>query len=259
MRLYTVSEVAKLSGVSVRTLHHYHDVGLLLPAAVGANGYRHYGDDELQRLQQILLHREVGLPLSEIAQVLDASNFDRTKALRAHRVRLSAQARRYRRLIRTIDETIAAIESEAAMEPTRMYRGFKLDAAEVEPSEAWLRARFGPQVQCDIERSRAVEAAWSPRERAAYMDEGLRFDAMLANVIGRGLSPASDAVQDLVRVHCAAVCQGWGITPCKAACLVLAEIYRDGPMFRQRFAQIGPGAAGYVGQAIQTYVERELS
>ena len=66
MKTLTVAEVAKLSGVSIRTLHHYDQIGLLRPAFTGHNRYRHYGQEQLLRLQQILLHRELGIPLSDI-------------------------------------------------------------------------------------------------------------------------------------------------------------------------------------------------
>jgi DNA-binding transcriptional MerR regulator len=259
LRLYTVSEVAKLSGVSVRTLHHYHEVGLLKPASVGANGYRHYGEDELLRLQQILFHREVGLPLSEIARVLDAPDFDRAAALKAHRARMVVEAKRYRQLIHTIDETLAALEGATTMNEKRMYRGFEVDEAESAKGEDWLRSRFGPGTQANIDRSRAVGANWSDEELETYYREGREFDAAVAKAMADGLAGSSGPVQDLVRAHCATVCRGWGVPPSKGACLMLAEIYRDGPMFEPRFAQIGPGAAKYVGDAITTYAERELA
>src|SRR5690242_16545098 len=120
----TVSEVAKLSGVSVRTLHHYDEVGLLKPAGVGPNGYRYYGRGELLRLQQILFHRELGFSLQEIGRVLDAEDFDKVAALKAHRAKLAAEAARYRRLMRTIDATLAALEGDATMDETAMYMGF---------------------------------------------------------------------------------------------------------------------------------------
>src|SRR3981189_3367262 len=110
---YTVSQVARLSGVSVRTLHHYDEIGLLKPASVGANGYRYYGREELLRLQQILFHRELGFSLEEIGRTLDAKGFDKVAALKAHRQKLEAATRRYRRLMRTIDETLAALEGDA--------------------------------------------------------------------------------------------------------------------------------------------------
>ncbi len=115
MDTFTVKEVARLSGVTVRALHHYDAIGLLKPATVGANGYRYYGRDDLLRLQQILFHRELGFSLSEIGQILDAAGFDRTAALRAHREHLLATARRARALIRTIDQTLMALNGDAPM------------------------------------------------------------------------------------------------------------------------------------------------
>jgi MerR family transcriptional regulator, thiopeptide resistance regulator len=259
LRLYTVSEVAKLSGVSVRTLHHYDEIGLLKPARVGANGYRHYGQDELLRLQQILFHREIGLPLGEIAKVLDAPDFDRAEALRAHRRRLLDQTRRHRRLIRTIDETLAALEGATTMDNKRIYRGFDLEAADQAGAEDWLRTRFGGWVEERIQHSRAVGAGWSEDETEAYLQEGREFDAAIAEAIAKRRSPTSKEVQALVRQHCATVCRGWGVPAVQGSCLTLAEIYRDMPQFRQRFEQIGPGAAAFVADAIQAYAERELT
>jgi DNA-binding transcriptional MerR regulator len=116
MSVYTVKKVAKLSGVSARALHHYDEIGLLKPACVGANGYRYYGRDELLRLQQILFHPELGFPLEQIRQVLSAPEFDRLAALRAHRERLKAEVRRYQRLVRTLDATLAALEGNTDMD-----------------------------------------------------------------------------------------------------------------------------------------------
>src|SRR4051812_13151083 len=94
---YTVKQLADLSGVSVRTLHHYDAIGLLKPASVGSNGYRQYGREELLRLQQILFQRELGLSLEQIRRAQDAPGFDRAKALREHREKLLQEAERFRR------------------------------------------------------------------------------------------------------------------------------------------------------------------
>ncbi len=80
--MFTVNEVSKLAGVSVRTLHYYDKIDLLKPAKVKDSGYRLYGDSELERLQQILLFRELEFPLKEIKEILDSPNFDRNEALR---------------------------------------------------------------------------------------------------------------------------------------------------------------------------------
>src|SRR3569833_3100298 len=124
MRLLTVRQVAKLSGVSVRALHHYDEIGLLKPASVGRNRYRYYGQDELLRLQQILLHRELDIPLNEIGAILDDPGFDQLEALRQQRERLVSEAKRYARLVRTIDRTIASLNGAETMRNAELYKGF---------------------------------------------------------------------------------------------------------------------------------------
>ena len=124
MRNLTVKQLAALSGVTVRTLHHYDDIGLLRPACVGANGYRYYGRGELLRLQQILFHRELGVPLSAIAELLDLQGGDQIGVLRQHREKLEAERERYRVLIETIDRTIADLNKEKTMANADLYKGF---------------------------------------------------------------------------------------------------------------------------------------
>lgn len=80
--MYTVKEISRLTGVSVRTLHHYHAVGLLVPAQVSPAGYRLYDQENLERLQAILFFRELEFPLRDIKAILDAPGFDRRQALR---------------------------------------------------------------------------------------------------------------------------------------------------------------------------------
>lgn len=257
---YTVSEVAKLSGVSVRTLHHYDEVGLLKPAAVGANGYRYYGRDELLRLQQILFHRELGFALEEIRQVLDAKDFDRVAALRAHRERLAADARRYRRLVRTIDETLAALEGATTMDDEKIYRGFDLDSEKQAQAEDWLRGRFGPGVQEHIDRSKAVMQSWSADQVEAFRAEAQAFDAAMVKAMADGLPAAGEAVQTLMRGHCAWIGRAWGMAPpSRQAYLGLSEIYQEQPTFRQRYEALAPGLTDYLATAMEAYADRELS
>jgi DNA-binding transcriptional MerR regulator len=109
MKDLTVKQLAAISGVTVRTLHHYDEIGLLKPAWIGENGYRYYGRTQLLRLQQILFHREFGVQLNEIAELLDMEGEDQVGALLRHRERLEAEAKRYAELIDTIDLTIAGI------------------------------------------------------------------------------------------------------------------------------------------------------
>ena len=116
MSRYTVKQLARLSGVSVRTLHHYDEIGLLKPAFLGENRYRYYGREELLRLQDILFHRELGVPLQEIARLLELQGPDRVAILREHREWLAQRVERSRQLLETIDRTIAELNGDGAMD-----------------------------------------------------------------------------------------------------------------------------------------------
>src|SRR6188768_3488278 len=103
---YTVKQVARMSGVSVRTLHFYDELGLLKPAYHGANGYRFYEEAQLLTLQQILFYRELGFELKQIKRILGRPGFDKVAALESHRKVLRQNLADTRKLIHTIDKTL---------------------------------------------------------------------------------------------------------------------------------------------------------
>ena len=142
MNSYTVKQLARLSGVSVRTLHHYDEIGLLKPAFVGENRYRYYGREELLRLQDILFHRELGVPLQDIALLLEADGRDRLVILREHRARLAERVERSRLLLTTIDRAIAELTGEGTMDDNELYKGFSPE--EQAKHEQYVVDRFGP-------------------------------------------------------------------------------------------------------------------
>ena len=103
---YTVKQVAGMSGVSVRTLHFYDEMGLLKPAYLGVNGYRFYQEPQLLHLQQILFYRELGFELRQIQRILGRADFQKIAALQSHRKVLQQNLSHTRTLIETIDKTI---------------------------------------------------------------------------------------------------------------------------------------------------------
>ena len=113
-RSYHVNEVARIAGVSIRTLHHYHEIGLLVPPGRTESGYRLYDDDALLRLQQILIGRELGLSLEQIRRSLDDPKFDRRQALLAQRRQLAERGEQVARMIGAIDRALQAIEQDGA-------------------------------------------------------------------------------------------------------------------------------------------------
>jgi len=123
---YTVNKLAKLSGVSVRTLHWYDEIGLLKPAFYQTNGYRYYEEEQLLLLQQILFFRELGFKLNDIQKILDSSDFDKIKALYAHKSTLEKSVNRMHTLIHTIDKTILHLRGKKTMVDKELYSGFDM-------------------------------------------------------------------------------------------------------------------------------------
>ena len=250
----TVRQVAKASGVSVRALHHYDEIGLLKPAEIGRNGYRYYGRDEMLRLQQILFYRELGFPLEAIRRTLDDPRFDRRAALDAHRARLEAESARLRRLIRTIDRTIETMEKETAMDDGDMFAGFS-----AEKQAEWERdieARYGDGGKAAVARSRAAMNARTPAETAAFKAEIDALHEAFAALIDRGAEPDSAETQGLVARHYRWICRSW--TPDAAAYAGLGRLYAEHEDFRTMYEAIRPGLAGYLAAALAIYAERAL-
>ena len=139
---WSIVEVARHAGVSSRTLRHYDDVGLVPPAYVGGNGYRYYEQEQLLRLQEVLLLRELGLPLDAIGRVLDGTD-DRVAVLREHHAALLLERDRIDRLATTVARTIEMREGGDHMTPEELFEGF--DAGTQREYEAELVERFGPR------------------------------------------------------------------------------------------------------------------
>ncbi len=137
---YTVGELANMSGVSVRALHHFERLGLLTPAR-GGNGYRSYGPGDVDRLQQILLYRELGMPLKDIRAILDDPAFDPRAALVRHLGELRAKKDHIDSLIASVERTLASLEGGAPMSAEEKFEAFKRNLVQENES------RYGGEVR----------------------------------------------------------------------------------------------------------------
>ena len=122
--VYTVKKLAKLSGVSVRTLYFYDEIDLLKPAYYGDNKYRYYEEEQLLMLQQILFYRQLGFPLEDIREILKSSDFDKIKALNSHKNLLQQDLDQKKQLIKTIDKTLLHLRGKTKMKDAELYYGF---------------------------------------------------------------------------------------------------------------------------------------
>jgi MerR family transcriptional regulator, thiopeptide resistance regulator len=240
---WSTVEVARMTAVSSRTLRHYDHIGLLTPTATGPGGLRWYGRAELLRLQHVLLLRELGLGLDDVAQVLDGVT-DEVDALRRHRERLVAEAHRLMRLAETVDRSIIERTGGTTVPAEELFDGFRHD-----PYAAEARERWGEQVVEAQQRA----ASWDDATAARVRDEGEAIHQELAEAVRAGRPPDDPAVQDLVARHHAWVSRFW--TPDAAAYTGLGRLYVDDERFTATIDAHQPGLAAYLCAAIATYAQ----
>lgn len=256
MVMHTVKKVARMAGVSVRALHHYDEIGLLKPAHIGANGYRYYGREELLRLQQILIHRELGIPLAEVGTILDDPDFDRLAVLENQRGRVAEQADRFAQMLRTIDRTIADIKGDRAMKDADLYSGV-VDPQKQAEYEVWLEDKYGPEIRDHIEVSQRKMDAMTDAEKDAMMAELKNVEQGLAEGLRKGIPAQSSVLDPLIARHWAWVQSTWGQPAPVSAYAGLADTYLAHPDFVARYESIETGFADYLATAMKSWAQRQ--
>lgn len=259
-RDWSIQEIARLAGTTSRTLRHYDDIGLLPPTRIAPNGYRHYDDSALVRLQRILLLRELGLGLPQIAQVLaDAPRgAAEASALETHLALLREEQSRLARQIASVENTITALRGGEQLMAENMFDGFDHTAHKQEVEERWGRQAYADGDRWWRSLSDADRAAWQQR----VSDLGRDWIAAAES----GIDPASAEAQDIARRHV-----DWltGIpgTPAsvpggdvKAYVIGLGEMYVADPRFGANYATSAGGAHGaeFVRDALRVYAEANL-
>lgn len=124
---YTVKKLAKLSGISIRTLRFYDAIGLLKPAFYGDNNYRYYQEEQILMLQQILFYRELGFSLHDIQRIISSDDFNKIDALISHKQILEQSLDRTKKLIKTIDQTILHLKGKIIMREEELFAGFHIN------------------------------------------------------------------------------------------------------------------------------------
>lgn len=254
MARHTVKQVAKVSGVSVRTLHYYDEIGLFKPTDVGPNGYRYYDRAALLRLQQILFYRQLGMPLDKIKQTLDAPDFDLAEALKTHRQYLNEEVDRHRRLIRTIDKTLTDLNGERPMSDKDRFRGFAPEKQE--EYEAYLVERYGEEAKEKIAASRKKTGKMSKAEMQKLNEDREALQLAIVARIDAGDGPGATGVQTLIAQHHGWVSHFW--VPNAKAYAELGQLYLDHPDFRSMYDQIDPRLVQFLADAMKVYAENNL-
>jgi MerR family transcriptional regulator, thiopeptide resistance regulator len=239
-----------MSKVTSRTLRHYDAIGLVKPAWTDHGGRRHYEQDGLLRLQQILLLRDLGLGLETIREVLDAQSERNTvAALRHHREWLATERRRLGRLIKTVDATIESLEKGGEMAAEKLFEGFEHNPYEAEARETWgdaaVNESYAKLKNLTPEQAEEARAGFATASGAvrALRDSGAAVDD----------ARVQDAIEGLHRW----LALFW--TPNRQSFSGLADMYVDDERFRRNIGGGDDQFVEYLRDAMKVYAENRLS
>jgi DNA-binding transcriptional MerR regulator len=244
---FTVSEVARIAGVSVRALHHYDEIGLLRPSGRSEAGYRLYGQADLERLQQVMFFRALEFPLEEIARIMSDPDFDVASALRMQRQLLTEKTVRMRGLIAAVDAALERIEGVRTMssneEMFEVFDGFRPAEHEAEAEQRWGDTEAWKQ-------SKQRTARYTKQDWQKIKDEGAGIYRALAAMMISGkaaTSPEAMAAAEQHRQHISR----WFYDCTPAIHRGLGELYVADQRFTANIDKFAPGLARYCCEAFR--------
>lgn len=254
MKQIAVKQLAQLSGISVRTLHYYDQIGLLKPTVRTEAGYRLYGEQALLRLQQILMYRELDIPLKEIAAILDDPDFDLLEALESHRAALEQRQNQLQVLLKTIGKTINHIKNKTMLSHDELYEGLPQDKAEgwrEEAAENWPTA-----FKCSENHLRSMQQADFKRLKNDFQALWNKLGTMTDH------DPLSDAVQELMAQHYDFMRQFWGTAALEdkqaKAYVGLGDMYVQEERFTEFEGKPNPAFGPFMQAAMKHFAEAKL-
>ena len=250
---YSIQELSHLSGVTTRTLRWYDQIGLLKPSRVAESGYRYYGGAEVNRLQDILYYRALGVELAQIKECLDDPAFDRLAALRNHLAALEAERERLEQLIRSVKDTIRAEERNEIMSDEQKFEAFKRRtvAHNEEVHGAEIRAKYGDQ---EMDEANAAVMGLTQVQYQEWTDLGRKIQERLEAAVQAGLSPESQEGREITVLH-----RRWltitGNRYDPARHRGIAELYVVDERFTAYYDKQVPGCARFLRDAVIHWVK----
>ena len=247
---YTVQKLANMAGVSTRTLRYYDEIGLLKPARINSSGYRIYGNSEVNRLQQILFYRELGVNLNDISDIVTAPSFDGAKALREHHEKLLKKREQLNQLIANVEKTIAVTEGRTIMSDKEKFEGFKQTLID-ENEEKYgreIRKKYGNET---IEKSNQKVKNMTKEEYETVTKLAEEIHLKLKEAYKTG-DPAGELAQEVADLHRKWLCFYWDSYSGKAHAGI-AQMYVDDERFTAYYDKEQPGTTKFLRDAIFIY------
>ncbi len=250
MHKYSVQQLSKIAGVSVRTLHHYDRIGLLKPAERSEKNYRFYGKTELLKLQQILFYKELDFSLKEIAKILNDPDFDFLKALEFHQVELLRRADRMQQLLVTVGKTIHSLKSKKNMMTDKeLYEGFSQE--EIDSMRKEVKKRWGAKELLDVEDriQKLGKEGWDD-----HKTKGEEINNLLAELMD--FHPSEKQVQQAVALHFKHLNFYYKVS--KERYEGLGKMYVDDERFKAHYDKYRDGLAIFLRDAIFVFCQNGL-
>ena len=244
METLTIGEVARKSGITVRTLHHYDEIGLLSPSGRAGNGYRLYDERDIDRLRDILTYRELGLSLGEIARAVDAPRGQVDTLIEARR-RIGDHIAKLEAIVASLDTAIAADRrgiNMSADEKLSVFGDFDPDEYAAEAEERW----GGTDAYAEATRR---TASYSAEDWAAINSEASAIYEGFAGLMRKGVAPTSSSARALVEDHRAHISQ-WFYDCTPEIHAGLGAMYVADARFTENIDKHGEGLAAYMSEAI---------
>jgi DNA-binding transcriptional MerR regulator len=247
---YTVGQVADLAGVTVRTLHHYGQIGLLEPADRSGAGYRRYSDSDLQRLQHVLFYRELGFSLDDIATILHDPGADTSAHLRRQREMLNDRICRLQAMVAAVDREMEAFAMGIQLTPEEKFEIFGPSYSEdyeIEAEQRWGDTDAWAQ-------SQARTASFTKQQWIEIKEAGDDLNRRLAAAMTGGAAPDSPQARALVEEHRASIGMFYDCSP--EMHRNLGEMYVADERFAKTYNDVAPGLAGWLRDAIVANADR---
>ena len=242
----TIGRVAALTGLTVRALHHYDEIGLISPSCRSAAGYRLYSEDDLQRLQQVLLFRELGFALDAVRDLLDASADARREALLSQRDALEAKRRHAEAVLKAVDATLHTLQGHPSVNTEKLFEG--CDQFRNGEYAAEAEQRWGKTDAWKVSRERTGK--YSREDWAAIQSESDAITAEFAAAFTAGDAADGERALALAEAHRMHIHTRF--YPCSHAMHVqVASMYTNDPRFQAYYDRHGAGLAAYIETAIQ--------
>jgi DNA-binding transcriptional MerR regulator len=248
---YTVGRVADLSGVTIRTLHHYDEIGLLCPGGRSAAGYRIYEDSDLERLQRILFYRELGFTLDEIATIVDDPRTDALGHLRRQRGLLTGRIERLSAMVDAIDYEMEARTMDIPLTPEErleVFGEFRLEDYAEEAEGRWGETESYKESQRRVSKYKKED--W---QRLKAEGEGVQD--RLAVALEAGLAPDSEEAMAAAEAHRRHISR-WFYDCTYEIHRGLTEMYVSDERFRSHYDTRTPGLADFIREAALANAER---